>query len=786
MAKHASTKSVWIGKKLEAGPDAVPRSPIQRVAVIGNYLPRQCGIATFTTDLCESLASEYPDLTVFALPVNDTEAGYAYPTRVRFELAEQDLASYRRAADFFNLNNIDLVCLQHEYGIYGGPAGSHILTLLRELRMPVVTTLHTILREPEPDYRRVTDELARLSDRLIVMSKRGSEFLEEIYGVPRAKIDLIPHGIIDVPFVDPAFFKDHFNVEGKNVLLTFGLLSPNKGIEYAIQALPEICARFPNTAYMVLGATHPHLKRNEGEAYREQLQQLTRELGVEENVIFHDRFVSVEELVEFLGVADIYVTPYLNPAQITSGTLAFAVGAGKAVISTPYWHAEELLADGRGRLVPFRDAAAIAHETIDLLTNETERHALRKRAYMYGREMVWSMVARRYMRRFERAREERARQPRAVFEERVDERRAAQLPPLDLRHLQTLTDDTGLIQHAVFTVPNYDEGYTTDDNARALVLTVLLEEAGDEDVVAAAHLLAPTYLAFLWHAFNTKTGRFRNLLGYDRAWLEQVGSEDSHGRALWGLGTVAGHSNDSRLRGAASRLFTLALPGALETHAPRPWAYTLMGIHEYTRRFYGDRAAQTAREVLAERLLDTYGRHSSPDWPWFEDILSYANAKLPHALLQCGRWMSRKDMTEAGLRALGWLADLQRSDEGHLVPIGNRGFYRRDGERARFDQQPIEAHAMVSACLEAHRVTGDERWRLEAHTAFDWFLGRNDVHLPLYDAASGGCRDGLHPDRTNANEGAESTLAFLLALLEMHQSEAAIKQDKELTKVTVG
>jgi len=786
VAKHAATKSVWVGKKLEAGPEAMPRSPIQRVAVIGNYLPRQCGIATFTTDLCESLASEYPDLTVFALPVNDTEAGYAYPTRVRFELAEQNLASYRRAADFFNLNNIDLVCLQHEYGIFGGPAGSHILTLLRELRMPVVTTLHTILREPEPDYRRVTDELARLSDRLIVMSKRGAEFLEEIYGVPRAKIDLIPHGIIDVPFVDPAFYKDHFNVEGKNVLLTFGLLSPNKGIEYAIQALPEICARFPNTAYMVLGATHPHLKRNEGEAYREQLQQLTRELGVEENVIFHDRFVSVEELAEFLGVADIYVTPYLNPAQITSGTLAFAVGAGKAVISTPYWHAEELLGDGRGRLVPFRDAAAIAHETIDLLTNETERHALRKRAYMYGREMVWAMVARRYMRQFERAREERARQPRAVFEERVDERRPAQLPPLDLRHLQTLTDDTGLIQHAVFTVPNYDEGYTTDDNARALVLTVLLEEAGDEDVVAAAHLLAPTYLAFLWHAFNAKTGRFRNFLGYDRCWLKKVGSEDSHGRALWAVGTVAGRSNDSRLRGAASRLFTLALPAALDAHAPREWAHTLMGIDEYTRRFYGDRAAQTAREVLAERLLDAYRRHSSPDWPWFEDILSYANAKLPHALLQCGRWMSRSEMSAAGLQALGWLAELQRSEEGHFVPIGTNGFYRRDGERARFDQQPIEAHTMVSACLEAHRLTGDERWRLEAHTAFDWFLGRNDVHLPLYDAASGGCRDGLHPDRINANEGAESTLAFLLALVEMHQSEAAVKHDKELTTVTVG
>jgi glycosyltransferase involved in cell wall biosynthesis len=786
VATPVSTKSVWIGKKLETGPEIVPRSPIRRVAVIGNYLPRRCGIATFTTDLCENLAAEYPDLTVFALPVNDTKEGYAYPTPVRFEIAEQDLASYRRAADFLNLNNIDLVCLQHEYGIFGGPAGSHVLTLLRELRMPVVATLHTILREPQPDQRRVTDELARLSDRLIVMSKRGAEFLEEIYSVPRAKIDLIPHGIIDVPFVDPAFYKDKFAVEGKNVLLTFGLLSPNKGIEYTIQALPQICERYPSTAYIVLGATHPHLKRQEGETYRERLVQLTRDLGVAENVIFHDRFVSHDELVQYLGVADIYITPYLNPAQITSGTLAFAVGAGKAVVSTPYWHAEELLADGRGRVVPFRDTAAIAQEVLDLLSNETERHAVRKRAYMYGREMVWSMVARRYMRRFERAREERSRQPRAVFEYRVDERRPAELPPLNLTHLRALTDDTGIIQHAVFTVPNYDEGYTTDDNARGLILTILLEESEDQDVVVMARLLAPTYLAFLWHAFNSENSHFRNFLGYDRRWLEEAGSEDGHGRALWAVGTVAGCSNDPRLRGAAARLLTLGFPAALEKRSPRAWAYTLIGIHEYTRRFYGDRAVQTAREVLAERLLDAYRRHASQDWPWFEDILAYANAKLPHALLQCGRWLSRSDMTEAGLTALGWLADLQRSEEGHFVPIGNQGFYRRDGERARFDQQPIEAHAMVSACLEAHRITGDERWRAEARTAFDWFLGRNDVHLPLYDSASGGCRDGLHPDRTNANQGAESTLAFLLALVEMQRSELAAKQDKELTTATLG
>jgi hypothetical protein len=314
----------------------------------------------------------------------------------------------------------------------------------------------------------------------------------------------------------------------------------------------------------------------------------------------------------------------------------------------------------------------------------------------------------------------------------------------------------------------------------------MLEEAADKAVAEVARVLSSTYLAFIWHAYSPQRGRFRNFMGYDRSWLAEAGSDDSHGRALWALGTVAGRSDDRRWRGAAARLFTVALPPALELRSPRAWAYTLMGIHEYSRRFYGDRAVQTSREVLAERLLDAYRRHASRDWPWFEDILAYANAKLPHALLQCGRWMSRGDMAEAGLTALGWLADVQRSAEGHFVPIGNNGFYRRDGERARFDQQPIEVHATVSACLEAQRITGDQRWHEEARIAFDWFLGRNDVHLPLYDAATGGCRDGLHPDRSNANEGAESTLAFLLALVEMQQAEATAQQDKELTTVTIG
>ena len=747
-------------------------SRINRIGFIGNYLPRQCGIATFTTDLCEAIASQYGGTTCIALPVNDIEAGYAYPSRVRFELTEKDIDSYRRAADFLNINNVDLVSLQFEYGIFGGRAGSHILALLRELRMPIVTTLHTILREPDPDQRRVLEEVAALSDRLVVMSKRGAEFLQEVYRVLPEKIDSIPHGIPDLPFVDPSFHKDLFGVEGKIVLLSFGLLSANKGIENVIAALPAIVTRYPNVVYIILGATHPHVIQHEGETYRLSLQWLAQEKGVEGHVIFYNRFVSLEELVQFISAADIYITPYLNPAQIVSGTLAYTLGAGKAVISTPYWYAEEMLAEERGALVPFRDPAALAEQVIDLLDNEAKRHAMRKRAYMFGRAMTWPQVARRYMESFDRARAERRHFTPPGFTVKALDERPGELPPLKLDHLRHMTDETGMLQHALFTVPNYREGYTTDDNARALMVSTLLEELGNGDALE----FASRYLAFVWYAFNTETGRFRNFMDYQRHWLEDSGSDDSHGRTLWALGTVLGRSSTPALPSMAGRLFEQALPAILDTTSPRAWAFALIGIHEYLRRYAGDRRASQVREELAGRLLALYQRNRSNEWRWYEAGLTYCNAALPHALLMCGQSIPNNAMTEAGLESLSWLADLQRAEEagGHFVPIGSNGFYHQGGKRARFDQQPVEAQAMVSACLEAARITGDKRWRKEARRAFEWFLGRNDLDLPIYDPMTGGCRDGLHPDRANENQGAESTLAFLQALLELRLAENTV------------
>jgi glycosyltransferase involved in cell wall biosynthesis len=753
-------------------------STLNRIAFIGNYLPRQCGIATFTTDLCEAIAEQYKNTACIALPVNDVASGYAYPPRVRFELTEKDIDSYLRASDFLNINNVDLVCLQFEYGIFGGKAGSHILTLLHGLRMPIVTTLHTILKNPDPDQRRVLEEVAALSDRLVVMSERGSEFLHEIYHVPMEKIDLIPHGIPDVPFVDPSFNKDLFGVEGKIVLLSFGLLSSNKGIETVISALPDIIERYPDIVYIVVGATHPHVIQNEGETYRLSLQWLAQQKGVESNVIFYNRFVSLEELVEFISAADIYITPYFNEAQITSGTLAYTLGAGKAVISTPYWYAQEVLSEGRGVLVPFKDPVALAEQVINLLENEAERHAMRKRAYKFGRAMIWSEVAQRYMESFKRARAERRHYVPPNFSVKALDKHPWELPLIKLDHLQKMTDDTGMFQHALFTVPNYSHGYTTDDNARALLVSILLNELGNPDSMG----LASRYLAFLGFAFNTQTKRFRNFMDYQRNWLEDIGSDDSHGRAILALGTVLSNSHLPAFNSMAGWLFEQSLPAIINTTSPRAWAFALLGIHEYSKKFEGDRRASNVRDELAGRLLTLYHDNRSDDWCWYENELSYCNAALPNALLTCGKSIPNKKMIDAGLESLNWLADLQRSTAGHFVPIGSNGFYQKGGERARFDQQPVEAQAMVSACLESYRITSDKRWHKEARRAFEWFLGRNDLNLPIYDPTTGGCRDGLHPDRPNNNQGAESTLAFLQSLLELRLSEQTHLSTEVLVK----
>jgi hypothetical protein len=604
------------------------------------------------------------------------------------------------------------------------------------------------------------------------MAERGRRMLEEIYQAPPAKIDLIPHGIPDVGFVDPTYFKDQFGVEGKVVLLTFGLLSPNKGIEYVINALPQILAQFPEVVYIVLGATHPNELREHGEAYRLSLEILAKKNKVDKHIIFYNRFVELENLMEFIGAADLYITPYLTEAQITSGTLAYAYGAGKAVISTPYCHAAELLAEDRGVLVPFADAPAIAREVIGLLRDDTRRHAIRKNAYKMGREMVWNNTAQLYMRAFECSRLEVTAHSRTFLATKTLDQKPRELPLMKLSHLSRMTDSTGVFQHAVFSVPNFSEGYCTDDNARAFILAVLLGELRDDP--ERVRTLATTCAAFLYHAFNVKAQRFHNYLSFDRRWLDEQGSEDCQGRALWALGIGVGRSPYRSFQMMAGQLFALALPALTGFTSPRSWAFGLIGIHEYLRRLEGDSLVKQTRETLTSRLMEHFEASAHPDWPWFEEELSYDNAKLAQALIVSGQATGQQAVLDRGLQALRWLTELQISEKGHFRPIGNNGFYRRGGVRANFDQQPIEAQAAVSACLEAYRATADSWWYEQAQRAFDWFIGWNDLGRELYSPQTGGCRDGLHVDRVNGNQGAESTLAFLLSLAEMRLAQNAL------------
>jgi glycosyltransferase involved in cell wall biosynthesis len=741
----------------------------RRVALLGNHLPRQCGIATFTTDLSDAIAAAAPGLDCLVVAMTDGRHQHAYPPRVRFELIDSDADAYLRAADFLNVNAVDVLSVQHEYGIFGGKAGRHLLPLLRAVRMPVVTTLHTILSKPDLQQRRVMDELIVHSDRLVVMTARGAEILRGVHGVTEDKIDLIPHGIPQVPFESES--KERLGFEKDTpLILTFGLLSPDKGLEYVIDALPSILARHPQAVYMILGATHPHIIERQGETYRVMLEERAKRLGVGSSVIFHNRFVSQEELSEFLAAADVYITPYLNPEQITSGTLAYAVGAGKAVISTPYAYARELLADDRGILVPLRDAGAIAKEITGLLDDEDKRLRLRVRAAEYGRAMSWPSVAQSYLDTFDRARHDHSQRRETAHRERTLAARPAELPPINLDHLVMMTDDSGILQHAAFTIPRYDEGYCLDDNARALLLMTLIEEDAPVDR-ALVRKLASRYLAFVHHAFQKDTGRFTNFMSFTREWQELLGSEDSHGRALWALGSIVGRSTDPGRLSLAGALFHDALPAVDRFSSPRAWSYALLGIEQYLRAFSGDRNVQAAGRQIAERLFGLFRALDHPDWPWCEDRVTYCNARLPQALLATASWAADEEMAATGLRSLEWLIKIQTTPEGYFAPIGTDGFFERGARAALFDQQPVDACATVSACMQAFRTTGDHQWTEHARRAFMWFIGQNQLQQQVYDPASGGCRDGLHRDRINENEGAESTLSFLLALMDMRADE---------------
>lgn len=730
----------------------------RRVALIGNFPPRRCGIATFTADLHAAL-TEHGGMTqadVYAM--TETGASYDYPAAVKMPVSQNDPAAYMEAARRINASGVEVVSVQHEYGIFGGAAGGMLLPLLNALKAPIITTLHTVLERPDADQRRVMQEIIALSSRVVVMAEKGRDILRRVYNIPASRIVVTPHGAPDMKLEPTERFKAQFGWEGRRVLLTFGLLSPNKGIEHMLAALPAIVREHPDALYVVLGATHPHLRAREGEAYRETLMAQAEALGVRDHVQFIDAFVDNDALFSYLRATDVYVTPYLHEAQITSGTLAYAVALGRAVVSTPYWHACEALADGRGLLCPFADSLSLATAIGGLLADDAARETLAARAYDMGRATIWSSVARRYAETFGAARD-------AAIERRPQRPSNAplRLPQVNLAGVEGLTDDRGIIQHTIFSVPDRAHGYCLDDAARALILMNDTHSAG---FAAPVQRLARGYAAFVQHAWNEEVGAFRNFMSFDGRWLESRGSGDSFGRAVWAIGSTALRGPSAQLRAWAGALASRVLPHVGALDAPRSRALATLGL---VGMIGGNAHASGATDLLKMFAADLHERFCgarSDTWHWFESGLAYDNARLPEALLRAATVLGDADMAECGLASLRWLCAVQTAEEGWFRPVGSDSL--GSAVPARFDQQPLEAAATIDACRAAHDMTNDAFWIGEARRAYEWYLGANDLGLALAIPEEGICHDGLTPFDVNRNQGAESVIAFQAATCAMH------------------
>ena len=724
--------------------DRGARTPFRRLALIGNALPRKCGLATYTSHVADALRKLYPGTTVDHYAMDDG-TGVFYPDSIHAIDAESP-DEYQAAAKRIEESGAEAIWLQHEFGIFGGTAGSHILELIGATDLPLILTLHTVLEQPDDVQEVVMRRLVARSDRVIVMSPTGAEILKRRYGVSAERLRTIPHGVPDRPLRNPDELKAKFGWEGRKVLMTFGLLAPSKGIRHMIEAMPAIVAEHPDALYAVVGATHPNLVRKEGERHRRMLMDATRELGVEEHVNFIDRFVEQEELLDMLQAADIYVTPYLNMSQVTSGTLSYAFSVGKPIIATPYVHAREILGGGNGVLVPPSDATALATAALNLLNDDVLRQEIGRAAYRDGRTMLWPRVVEQSLARLPT-------KPRLVASH-------ANLPrptSLALDAIERMSDPIGILQHAVFSVPDRDHGYRIDDNARALMAMV---RRGDEHRAAT---LASSYAAFIQHAWNPANRRFRNFMGYDRRWLEECGSEDSNGRTIWALGTTAARAPWSELRSWALKLFEETAPIASSFNALRARAFAALGGFELLLQGVDH---ELARELLREaglQLLESHGQYSRPDWDWFEPSLAYDNGRLPQALIRAGQSLGNPQMLELGFSTLEWLRSRQSSPRGTFRPVGSNGFCRPYAAPLAFDQQPLEATATVDAAAAALDVTGEPKWQQMAQDAFAWFFGNNDAAIPMANASDGSCFDGLMATGINRNQGAESILSLHLA-----------------------
>jgi glycosyltransferase involved in cell wall biosynthesis len=747
----------------------MPKSVSKKVVFISSFPPRKCGIATFTSDLISSTAAaakgEFEPLVV-ALRSEDNK----YDDPVKFELRQNVKSDYICAADYINFSHVDVVSVQHEFGLFGGDAGAYLSLLLDRLKAPVITTLHTVLDDPDPDYRKSLVDVCRASYRVVTMNKRGVNMLHEIYGVPTRKIKLIAHGIPDLPFVDSNYYKHKFTLEDRRTILTFGLLNKNKGIEVMLKAMPDIVKAEPSTIYIVLGMTHPNVLKHEGESYRFSLQQMVKDLNLQEHVIFHNRFVKDEELHNFLCATDIYVTPYRSARQLTSGT-------GKAVVSTPYWAAEELLAEGRGKLVDFDDSKQVAQAITEILRDDSLFYSLRRQAYEYGRTRTWPVIGQAYWRLFS-ARRLPLRIPTKTKLSAAETMSNIEVPEPSLEHLKKLTDSTGLYQHAKFTLPNREYGYCTDDNARAVIAMIKYYAQYPEPEVLE---LLDIYLAFTVHSQDDE-GLIRNFMDFNRTWWAKEPAHDAFGRVLWALGTVMAKPPTPAYLSICKDCFDKSVRH-VQRQLPRGMAYSILGMSHYLEQFPGASDIKRQLDLAADGLVTQYEENKYPDWQWFEDTMSYDNAVLPHALFVAGLTFDNKKYLKTAEKTCNFL--LTNTFNGdHFSFVGCKGWYERGGNRANFDQQPVEAASMVLMLKAAYDATQNDRFLTLQRKAFDWFLGRNDLHLALYDFRTKGCHDGLVPDGVNMNQGAESALSFLLSLLTIVESYAIVDKKKSADDIS--
>lgn len=728
------------------------------VAFVGNYLPRICGIATFTTDICGAVTRNLSHSSnVFAIAVNDNNKTYDYPKEVIGTINQETQKDYIDAANIINTSNAEVVCLQHEYGIYGGWDGAYIMSLLSRLNIPVVTTLHTVLMSPSPNQKKIMNEIVSRSEKVIVMSRKAVDFLTDIYGVDRNNIELILHGTPDFHSIDSSHFKKRFKMEGRKMILTFGLLSPNKGIETVLNALPEVVEQFPDITYVVLGKTHPNILKEHGEKYRMSLMKLTEKLGLKSNVIFDNRFVSIGELKGWLSASDIYITPYMNKAQIVSGTLSYAISSGNATISTPYWHAKETLGDGTGVLFDFNDHKSLANILKDLLSDEKKLKTMQKKAFNFGKQTTWKKISKKYIDVLSPAAQKKPKE-KVIY---AKSSAVMRLPEFDLTHIKRLTDDTGIIQHAKYIVPDRRTGYCLDDNSRALMMSAWAFSLLKND---EAKKLLSVYCSFM-NFMQKDDGKFKNFLDYNRNFMDHEGSDDSNGRTIWACGYVIWKSPNDSYRSMASECFRKTFPNIPKLNL-RGKAFAMLGLCSYLRAYQNDERAFILLKECSKNLIEAYSVKRDGDWHWFEDILCYDNAIMPMALFNAYQHLKEEDILKIAVESLAFLEKLIFKN-GKMSIIGNNGWYKKGHARAQFDQQPIDAAAMVLALQSAYRATHNKEYLTRMKEAFDWFMGENDLGMPLYDIDTKGCADGLHQSGVSMNQGAESTISFLMALLAM-------------------